>query len=188
MQVVEHFTGRNSILCPCCHQPVEGAKFLADPITGMITNGSRSVRLTSQQMRLARHLFDVFPNMSTNERIYDQVFLDDNGQGPEINIIKVRISQLRPMLAQIGLAIQTVWGQGYKVVEAEPGMANSIKDESIRTRAKGVMHRWSDDDEQRLIGMMEQKISATVCATLMKLPYAAVTRAYKRLQSAHEAA
>jgi len=188
MQVAEHFTGRNSVLCPCCHQPVEGAKFLADPITGMVTNGFVSVSLTPQEIRLARHLFDAFPGMSTKERIHEQVILDIHGQGPGPKIIDVLVCKIRPKLSRIGVAIETVWGRGYRVVEVEPGQAEAIKYDSIRVRTKGSAHRWTEEDEFRLTDLMKRGNSATVCATIMKLPYSTVTRAYKRLQSTQEVA
>lgn len=179
---------RNSLICPCCLQLVEDAAFLADPVNQMITNGEKTVRLTRQQFKVAKFLIDRFPLMATKESLYDNVFLDAHGDGPDMKIVDVIICKIRPRLADVGLVIETAWGQGYKIVKADPTAGNLIKDASIRNRAPGSAHRWLPEHDAQLIELMARKMKPPACATIMKMPYMAVERAYKRLLPSLEAA
>ena len=173
----------NAITCPCCHQPVEDVSFLADPHTLTVTNGTFTAKLTPTAFRVARFLIDRFPSMVTKEAIYDTCFLAPNGDGPEIKIVDVYICKIRPPLAEIGLVIETVWGRGYKLVEEDATKANAIKDASIRLRELGAAHRWTPAHDEQLLELMKRRVKPTVCASIMKLPYMAVERNMKRLES-----
>ncbi|QXV73564.1 helix-turn-helix transcriptional regulator protein [Rhizobium phage RHph_X2_30] len=177
----------NALQCPCCGQAVEGVSFLADPMSQTITNGIKSVRLTAQQFEVAQLLLEVYPRMATKEAIYDRVFMKANGEGPSMKIIDVRICHIRPLLAEIGMVIETIWGKGYKVVSAAATRANEIKEASIRHRELGSAHRWKPEYDQELADLMSRKFSLTQCATKMRLPYMAVERAWKRIQSTVDA-
>lgn len=174
---------QNSLTCPCCNQLVEGAAFLADLNTLVITNGIFSAKLTPRQFAVAKVLIDAFPRMVTKEEIYDRAFLYPNGDGPEIKIVDVMICKIRPPLAEIGLVIETVWGKGYKMVEEDATKANAIKDASIRLRGLGAAHRWTPAHDEQLLDLMRRRLKPTACATIMKLPYMAVERNMKRLEA-----
>ncbi|MBM7049701.1 winged helix-turn-helix domain-containing protein [Rhizobium lusitanum] len=173
----------NSMICPCCLQFVEGASILADPINCKIANGSQSVRFTRKQFNVAKFLVDCFPLMAEKERIYDHVFLDRHGEGPEIKIVDVMICKIRPALADIGLVIETVWGKGYKIVMADASQGNALKEASVRHRLPGSMHRWLPEHDEQLLSLMRRGMKVSACAAVMKLPYMTIERAYKRLQS-----
>lgn len=173
--------GANVLYCPCCQQPVEGAKFLADPDSGIITNGQKSVRMRKQQFRLAAFLIRKFPAMASKESIYDEVFMYSNGDGPSMKIIDVQICHIRPLLAEIGLVIETVWGKGYRLVEADADMALAIKDTSVRLRENGG-HRWKPEYDTKLLDLMKRNFTVSHCATVLRLPYMTVERAIKRLE------
>ncbi|MFJ6322290.1 MULTISPECIES: winged helix-turn-helix domain-containing protein [unclassified Rhizobium] len=179
---------RNSLICPCCLQFVDDVRFLADQNTNRITNGERSVRLTTQQFKLAKYLIDTFPKIATKEAIYDAAFLDMHGEGPAMKIIDVIICKIRPVMADLGLVIETVWGKGYKLVEADASEALLIKDQSIRLRTPGSTRRWGDDLDAELLELMRRKMSVTQCASIMKMPYMAVERHFKKLKPLLEAA
>lgn len=174
---------RNSMICPCCLQLVEGAAFLADPTTGQITNGSKTVTLTRKQFSVAQYLINTYPRVSKKDSLYDHVFVDAAGSGPGAKIVDVMICNIRPILAEVGLVIETVWGIGYRLVETDAENAAAIKDTSIRLREKGSMYRWLPQYDEQLLELMRRRNSPTQCATLMRLPYMTVERAYKRLQS-----
>ncbi|KQV83267.1 helix-turn-helix domain-containing protein [Rhizobium sp. Root1220] len=174
---------RNSIICPCCLQFVEEGTVLADPIGCQITNGTMTVKLSRQQFNLAKYLIDRFPLMADKGDIYDAVFLNHHGEGPDIKIVDVLICKIRPALADVGLVIETVWGKGYKIVMAAPSEGNAIKDASIRLRGPGSTHRWLPEHDTQLIGLMRRKFKVAACASIMKMPYMAVERHFKRLQS-----
>jgi DNA-binding winged helix-turn-helix (wHTH) protein len=174
---------RNSMICPCCLQFVEGAAFLADPATCQITNGTRTVKLTRKQFGLAQFLINTYPQVSKKDSIYDQVFMRPDGSGPDMKIVDVLVCQIRPLLAEVGLVIETVWGTGYRLVETDMTNANTIKDTSIRLRDKGSMNRWKPEYDEQLLDLIRRKNSPTMCATIMRLPYMTVERHYKRLQA-----
>lgn len=173
---------RNSMICPCCLQFVEDGGFMADAATGVIANNGKDVRLTDQQFRLAKFILDRYPLMASKEAIYDGVFMASNGEGPDIKIVDVLICKIRPALAEIGLVIETVWGKGYRIIEADPSQGLSIKDRSLRNRAPGSMTRWTPEHDETLLGLMHRKMSVTACAAIMKMPYMAVERHYRKLR------
>ncbi|AEG53144.1 winged helix-turn-helix domain-containing protein [Sinorhizobium meliloti] len=177
----------NALKCPCCGQVVEGVSYLADPISQTITNGVKSVRLTTQQFEVAQFLLESYPRVATKEAIYDRCFMRPTGEGPDMKIIDVRICHIRPLLAEIGMVIETVWGKGYRVVSADATQANEIKEASIRYREQGSAHRWKPEYDDTLKDLMSRRFSITQCATRMKLPYMAVERAWKRIAAAENA-
>lgn len=173
--------GANVLYCPCCQQPVEGARFLADPERQIITNGARSVRLSKQQFRLAQFLIRKFPAMASKDAIYDEVFMEANGDGPDMKIVDVIICKIRPLLADVGLVIETMWGKGYRLLEEDSEMALAIKDASIRLRENGG-HRWKPEYDEKCLDLMRRKFTVATAATVLRLPYMTVERAFKRLQ------
>lgn len=118
MSVVEA-KSPESIICPCCLQFVEGLDVLADPTSCRISVAGKSVRLKRQWFNLANYLLIRFPLLATRDQIYHAVFMDERGEGPEAKIIDVTVSQLRPVLSDLGFAIETVYGRGYKLVKAD---------------------------------------------------------------------
>lgn len=105
-----------------------------------------------------------------------------------MKIIDVIICKIRPVMAELGLVIQTVWGKGYKLVEAQASEALLIKDQSIRLRTPGAAKRWNDELDAELLGLMRRKMSVTQCASIMKMPYMAVERHFNKLKPLLEAA
>lgn len=178
---------RNSMICPCCLQFVEDAKFLVDPINCTVTNGGKRARFTRKQFRLVKYLLDCFPLLATKEGIYDNVYLNEFGEGPDIKIIDVTVCMIRPALADVGLVIQTVWGRGYKIVEADPSQALLIKDRSIRDREIGSHRRWSKNNDSELLDLMRRKMTVTQCAAIMRMPYMTVQRHFQKLSRVAEA-
>ncbi|MCL6653510.1 hypothetical protein A6R70_14555 [Agrobacterium rubi] len=173
---------RNSVICPCCLQFVEGASILVDPINGSITNGGNTIRLQPQHFKLAKYLLDCFPMTATNEGIYDSVFADIASGGPEAKIIGVIICKVRPALAEIGFAVETVWGRGYRLLEADPDESVLIKERSIRNRMPGSAQKWGMEHDVQLLELMSRNLKVSQIAAIMKMPYAAVERHAKALK------
>lgn len=173
---------RNSLICPCCLQFVEDVRFLADPNTCQITNGDKTVKLSRQQFNIAKYLIDCFPRMATKNAIYDSVLMDAHGDGPEMKIIDVIICKIRPAMADVGLVIETVWGKGYRLVEADASQAKSIIDRSIKLRLPGSHKRWSDEMDVELLQLMRRNMKVAQCAAIMKMPYMSVERHFKKMK------
>jgi len=178
---------RNSMICPCCLQFVEDAKFLTDPVNCLITNGDKTIKLTRRQFKLAKYLLDCFPLVATKDGIYDNVYMDMHGEGPNMKIMDVVICHIRPALAEVGLVIETIWGKGYKIVEANPSEALLIKDRSIRARQLGAHRRWSEEHDTQLLEMMQRKMKVSQIAAIMRMPYMTVERHFKKLAPQLEA-
>ncbi len=173
----------NAIECPCCGQPVPEAKFLADPTSNVITNGDKTVKMSTQQFKLARYLIEKFPNMATKEQIYDNVFMAANGEGPGLKIVDVIVCKVRPLLAEVDLVISTVWGKGYQLMETDRMNAMSIRDAGIRMRSPGSMHRWTPEDDEQLRYLASRKFNVSQCATVMRLPYMTIERHMKAIKA-----
>lgn len=154
---------------------------LVDAASGTLMWNGKSVRFTPQQFRVAKILVDRSPMMVSKESIYDLAIIDEAGEGPGVKITDVVICKIRPLLAEIGLVIETVWGKGYRLVEAAPEVGNSIKETSIRQGRIGAGHRWTDEDDEKLLSLIGRKLKPTACAAIMRLPYMTVERHYRRL-------
>jgi DNA-binding response OmpR family regulator len=118
--VAEEVTRPQSIICPCCLQFVEGLEVLADPTSCRIAVEGKTVTMKRQPFKLAKYLLDRYPLMATKDQIYHAVYMNERGDGPEIKIIDVTIATLRPIMQELGFAIETIWGRGYKLVKASP--------------------------------------------------------------------
>jgi DNA-binding winged helix-turn-helix (wHTH) protein len=178
---------RNALICPCCLQFVEGATFLTDPVNCLITNGDKTIKLTRRQFKLAKYLLDCFPLVATKDSIYDNVYLDEHGEGPGMKVMDVVVCHIRPALAEVGLVIETIWGKGYKVIQADPSEALLIKDRSIRERQLGSHRRWSQENDTQLLELMRRKMKVAQIAAIMKMPYMTVERHFRKLAPLVEA-
>jgi len=174
---------RNSIICPCCLQFVDDVNILVDEIGCQITNGDKTIRLSRQQFNVAKYMIDCFPRMAEKGDLYSNVILDETGNGPDMKIVDVLVCKIRPALADVGLVIETVWGKGWKIVMADASEGNAIKDSSIRIRTAGAAQRWRPEHDQQLLDLMRRKYKVAACASIMKMPFMAVERHYKRLLS-----
>lgn len=134
MQTPKHIAKPDMLICPCCLSIVEGLQYLADPLTCKIAIAGKTVSMKTQQFRLANYLLARYPLNATRDQIYHAVFMNSRGEGPESKIIDVTISRLRPVLVDLGFAIQTIWGSGYKLVMTDPETAKKINAENRRPR------------------------------------------------------
>jgi DNA-binding response OmpR family regulator len=122
------------LICPCCLSIIDGLQYLADPVTRKIAIAGKTVSMSGQQFRLANYLLARYPLNATRDQIYHAVFMNSRGEGPEAKIIDVTISGLRPVLADLGFAIQTIWGSGYKLLMTDPATAKQINASNGRQR------------------------------------------------------
>lgn len=53
----------------------------------------------------------------SKERLHELLYVDPSG-GPELKVIDVFICKLRRKVTDLGILIETVWGQGYRL---DPG-------------------------------------------------------------------
>jgi DNA-binding response OmpR family regulator len=130
--------GHNAMICPTCLQFVDGVAYLADETSCSIAVIGKTVRMKRQQFRLASYMLGRAPLMATRDQIYHAVFENARGDGPDPKIIDIIISQIRPVLVDLGFGIQTVWGRGYQIVRASPDEARKINTTFIGGRRAHV--------------------------------------------------
>ena len=172
----------STIECPCCGQPVEGVKFLADPTTSVIRNAAAQVRLTPQEFRVFEYLLTKFPRLCHKDDIWSHAFMQPNGEGPELKIVDVIICKLRKKLVDVGIVIETTWGKGYKLVEVDPALVDEIKEKGIRLRDKGSALRWHPEYDEQLLDYMKRGFTVSHIAAVMKMPYGTIDRHMKALR------
>lgn len=171
----------NSAICPFCQQPVEPTSLLVDKSRGIVARNGKQVRFTPREFSIVSLLVERYPATVSKNSIYDLCLLDETGSGPEMKIMDVFICRIRPLLAEIGLVIETVWGTGYRLVETGADVANSVKESSLRSRPLKSAYRWRKEDDDKLKDLMRRKFKPAACANMMNLPYMTVERHYRRL-------
>jgi DNA-binding response OmpR family regulator len=108
-----------AVRCPSCGQlkpDLNGIVF--DKASAEITRGGITVKFSRQEIDLVEYLFKkigrVAKNYDITEWLY-QLVPDCDRPENEYGIVKVRICKIRDRLSSIGLEIETIWGEGYRL-------------------------------------------------------------------------
>lgn len=72
--------------------------------------------LTGAEARVFAHL--VSRTVGTKESILMALYSDKLGETPEIKIVDVFVCKIRKKIAAHGWCIETVWGQGYRLLSS----------------------------------------------------------------------
>jgi len=88
-----------------------------DTHSAQVTRAGMPVSLTAQEFRLLSHLIHAAPRVVTRTELSEHVY--DGDAEPDSNVIDVQVSRLRRKLGTE--VIETVRGQGYRLVEVGPG-------------------------------------------------------------------
>lgn len=107
--------------CECCGQIVpEYGGIVADSDRGEIRFGGKMIRnLTGTEFMLFRFLLDKAGRIASKEVIFEwfyQLAAEDDVPS-DMKLVDVYVCKLRKKLIPLGLAIATVWGRGYRLVE-----------------------------------------------------------------------
>lgn len=101
--------------CPLCGSPiVDDDRVLVDFDGGLIVARGQIARLTKQEFALFEALWSARPRMLNKERLLAATAgtgFDDR----ELKIIDVFVCKARKKLEPLGIAIETVWGAGYRI-------------------------------------------------------------------------
>jgi len=92
----------------------ETTDLIVDPSGIVVRRGEYAV-LTRQEHAIFTALHAASPRIRTKEQLLADVYWSENDD-PEIKIIDVWICKLRKKLQPLGVNIQTVWGQGYRLM------------------------------------------------------------------------
>ncbi len=103
-------------ICPTCSQPVGSLPVWLDGNVAIIT-GER-YRLTPTETDILQAIVSRHPRVAPHEAILQDVY----GlllEWPSPQHFRVRISQIRRKLAGAPIAIESVWGRGYRLIVEE---------------------------------------------------------------------
>lgn len=98
------------------HPVLTSGDLAFDTHTGSVSLAGRPVTLTSQESRLLAYLMHAAPRIVSRTELSEHVY--DRDHEPDSNVIDVQISRLRRKLGSG--CIETLRGQGYRVVAGEP--------------------------------------------------------------------
>jgi len=106
--------------CPTCGQDLPPETFAIDWDAGIIVAAGRFARLTRQEMALFTTLYNAKGAVRSKEQLLAAVtsFIDDE---PEIKIVDVFVCKIRKKFAGLNVAIETVWGTGYRLMPTHGG-------------------------------------------------------------------
>lgn len=110
--------------CPCCG----GVMYTKVPVYVDLTANEASVRgqavkLTPRQAEVLHVLAEAFPRGVDKDRLINMVggrYATENVREP---CIPVHISHIRRALRPFGVAIECLWGRGYRLIEAPIAVA-----------------------------------------------------------------
>jgi len=90
--------------------------FYGNTPAGRIFYRSHAIRLPAGQFRVGACIIAARGRTVAKAEIMEALFGDDEDGGPMDKMIDVRLCQVRKTLPALGIQIETVWGQGYRVI------------------------------------------------------------------------
>lgn len=98
------------------HPVLTSGDLAFDTHTGSVSLAGRPITLTAQESRLLAYLLHAAPRIVSRTELSEHVY--DRDHEPDSNVIDVQISRLRRKLGSG--CIETLRGQGYRIVAGEP--------------------------------------------------------------------
>lgn len=102
-------------ICACCGSTVKVVKPLIDLNANTIAWGDKSVKTTPMCVEVVHALGAAYPNAIAHDRLMFALW-GSNGEQGSAETLKVHITKTRQAIAPLGLRIENVWGQGYRLV------------------------------------------------------------------------
>jgi Transcriptional regulatory protein, C terminal len=170
---------RNVVQCPCCGADQPDVDFLADAGTSTISTRLGQVRISPKEFAFAVFLLERAPTLVSKAAIYERVFMNADGGGPDAKIVDVVACRVRAALAAIGFEVVTEWGAGLRVAAVGP---DGVRDPHyVMRRPRGPQQRWTPAMDDQLRDLLHRGYKPAQIAAVMKKPYGAIERAIKRL-------
>lgn len=98
---------------------IENVLCLAEDATSAREELARFGRFTGMEARVLRALLDRAPNLVTREQLFLAMYFDRVGDPPVDKIVDVYVCKIRAKLR--GARIETVWGDGWRLILDEVG-------------------------------------------------------------------
>jgi two-component system cell cycle response regulator CtrA len=101
--------------CPTCGTALPSTIFAIDREAGIVVSNGRFAHLAPQEFQIFLTLYDAKGKLRSKEQLLRAVapMVD---REPEIKIVDVYVCKIRRKLAGTPIEIQTVWGDGYRLV------------------------------------------------------------------------
>lgn len=106
--------------CPCCGRLLPDMDDVIIDPSGIVVSRGRYVRLTANEFGVLQLLHQRMPRVLTKQALLSSLYQLRPDDPPEIKIVDVWICKLRKKLKPLGINIDTVWGQGYRMLPASP--------------------------------------------------------------------
>lgn len=100
--------------CPTCGQNLPRDLIAIDRESGIVVGNGRFAHLTIQEFNVFITIYDGKGRVFSKEQLLSAV-APAWGDEQEIKIVDVFVCKLRKKIAGLGLAIETVWGRGYRL-------------------------------------------------------------------------
>lgn len=108
--------------CPTCGQPCQTPDLRVD-LSGFAARGDRVVKLTHQQAEILDTIVKAAPNTARYGRIFAAVYGLQEEPGDAMNVLRAQVARMKAPLAILGLKLQSVYGEGYRIVETDAAEA-----------------------------------------------------------------
>lgn len=105
----------SQICCPTCGNALSPSVFIVDDEARIVVCNGRFASMTDSEFAIFQTLYGAAGRMKTKEQLLKAIssIVDE---APEIKIVDVYICKLRKKLAGMSLSIETLWGDGYRII------------------------------------------------------------------------
>ena len=101
--------------CPTCGKPLDLEGFRFEAEAGIVIGGGKFAALTVREAAVFEIFWSNPGRVLSKAALTDQVYSLFADDAPAETIIDVFVCRMRRKLASLGLSIETVWGQGYRL-------------------------------------------------------------------------
>jgi DNA-binding response OmpR family regulator len=107
--------------CPCCGAAIENVSdTLVDADMRLTIRNGYMAEMSNARFQIFHKLYQNRGRVVLREQLHDTLYWEKSSdEDPDMKIIDVQISHLRKLLKPLGIAIETQWGRGYRLVEQE---------------------------------------------------------------------
>lgn len=104
-----------SCACPTCGNALPSNVFAIDREAGIVVSNGRFAHFAPQEFQVFITLYDAKGKLRSKEQLLRAVapMVDEE---PEIKIVDVYVCKIRRKLKHTSIEIQTVWGDGYRLI------------------------------------------------------------------------